>query len=228
MRYRSVKKAKFIKRPNRFLAHVYIDGTEEVVHVKNTGRCKEILQEGITVILEESQNTERKTRFSLVAGYKDDILINIDSQVPNTVVYEAIKGGRLKEFPAVTRLDREKTYGKSRFDLYFESTGKKGFIEVKGVTLEREGAALFPDAPTERGSKHVYEMIKAVEEGYEGYIFFLIQMKGVKLFKPNELMDPEFAQALRQAANKGVKVIAYDSQVQEDGITIGEEVQVFL
>lgn len=226
MNYSSIKTAKFIKRPNRFIAHVLLDGREEIVHVKNTGRCKEILQEGVTVILEEAQNANRKTRYSLIAAYKGDVLINIDSQVPNLVVYEAIKEQKIKEIQQVDKLRRETVYGKSRFDLSFEAMGQAGFVEVKGATLEIDGVALFPDAPTERGCKHVYEMITAVENGYSGFVFFLIQMKGIRYFTPNEEMDPEFAAALRLAKEKGVSILAYDSIVTENGIEIGSPVEV--
>ncbi|MBC2722418.1 DNA/RNA nuclease SfsA [Desulfosporosinus sp.] len=228
MKYPSVKVAKFLRRPNRFIAHVIIDNNEEIVHVKNTGRCKEILQEGTVVILEEAKNTKRKTKYSIIAAYKEDVLINIDSQVPNTVVYQGIKEGRIKEIDGITKLSKEIVYGNSRFDLCFETNERRGFIEVKGVTLETEGIAMFPDAPTQRGSKHIYEMIKAVEEGYAGFIFFLIQMKGVKYFTPFEIRDPEFAKALKLASKKGVTILAYDSIVSEDEITIGTPVEVRL
>jgi sugar fermentation stimulation protein A len=228
LKYSSIKLATFISRPNRFISHVLVDGRDEVVHVKNTGRCREILQEGAAIILEEASNPNRKTKYSLIAAYKGDVLINIDSQVPNMVVYEAIKKEMLKEFHEITRLSREVTYGNSRFDLYFESGEQKGFIEVKGVTLEVDGIAMFPDAPTERGSKHVYEMIKAVEEGYAGFIFFLIQMKGVTHFTPNVVRDPKFAKALRLAQEKGVTILAYDALVDDAGICIGNPVPVIL
>ena len=226
MKYTSVKVAKFIRRPNRFIAHVLVDNTEEIVHVKNTGRCREILQEGTLVILEKAKNTERKTKYSIIAAYKGDVLINIDSQVPNMVVYHGIKDGKIKEIEDVTKLSKEIVYGNSRFDLYFETKEQRGFIEVKGVTLETEGIAMFPDAPTQRGCKHIYEMIKAVADGYAGFIFFLIQMKEVKYFTPFEIRDPEFAKALTLASEKGVTILAYDSIVSEDEITIGTPVAV--
>ncbi|AET68403.1 sugar fermentation stimulation protein [Desulfosporosinus orientis DSM 765] len=226
MKYPSAIAAKFLKRPNRFIAHVLLDNHEEIVHVKNTGRCKELLQEGNVVILEESNNPKRKTKYSLIAVYKGNLLINIDSQVPNTVVYQGIQDGNVKELHDVTVLSREVVFGNSRFDLYFETKEKKGFIEVKGVTLETDGIAMFPDAPTLRGTKHLYEMVKAVEAGYAGYVVFLIQMKGVKYFKPFEIRDPEFTKALKLAAEKGVKVLAYDSIVSEDEITLGTPVDV--
>lgn len=228
MKYRSVQKAIFLKRPNRFVAHVRLEGREEIVHVKNTGRCKEILVEGTPVVLEDSCNKERKTRYSLIAGYKGDTLINIDSQVPNAVVYEAIKNRQLREFSDAAMIKREVGFENSRFDLYFEGENRKGFIEVKGATLEMDGVAMFPDAPTERGTRHVYEMIKAVEQGYEGYILFLVQMKGIRYFTPYAHRDPDFAKALRIANEKGVTVIAYDAVVTEDEIVIGEKVEVRL
>jgi sugar fermentation stimulation protein A len=226
LKYTSTKVAEFIRRPNRFIAHVILDNHEEIVHVKNTGRCKEILKEGTTVILEEAKNRSRKTKYSMISVYKGDVLINIDSQIPNMVVYHGIKEGKIKEIHDVTKLSKETVYGNSRFDLYFETKEQRGFVEVKGVTLETEGIAMFPDAPTQRGCKHIYEMIKAVEEGYSGFIFFLIQMTGITYFTPFELRDPEFAQALRLASEKGVKVLAYDSIVSEDEISIGAPVEV--
>lgn len=228
VKYNSVTSALFLKRPNRFIAHVLLNGKEEIVHVKNTGRCREILIEGTDVILEKVENPNRKTAYSLICAYKGNTLINIDSQVPNAVVFEGILDGQVSELKEVKKLKREVFYGNSRFDIYFETSSKKGFIEVKGVTLEENGIAMFPDAPTERGSKHVYEMAKAVQEGYEGYIFFLIQMKGIKYFTPNEKMDKEFASALKYARDNGVKILAYDSSVTENEIIMGNEISVVL
>jgi len=228
MKYKNVVTAQFLKRPNRFTAHVLLNGVEEIVHVKNTGRCKEILTQGTRVVLEVAQNPNRKTAYSLICGYKEDTLINIDSQIPNAVVFEAIENKKIKDFLEVNKLKREVFYGNSRFDIYFETPAEKGFIEVKGVTLEEHGTAMFPDAPTERGTKHITEMIKAVQEGYVGYVFFLIQMKGVKNFTPHEKMDKEFASALKNARKNGVKVLAYDSFVTENEITIGREVKVII
>lgn len=228
MKYKSVKTASFISRPNRFLARVMTAGREEVVHVKTTGRCREILTEGTGVILEEAEGTGRKTRYSLISAYKGEMLINIDSQVPNAVVYQSILEGDIAELPEVTKLSREVTYGSSRFDLYFEAGAQKGFIEVKGVTLEAEGVALFPDAPTQRGTRHIYEMIHAVEEGYAGYLFFLIQLKGVTRFTPNWRQDPDFAKALSLAQAKGVTLLAYDSIITKDEIRLGAPVEICL
>ena len=228
MKYYNTREAIFIKRPNRFIAHVLLDGKEEIVHVRNTGRCREILKEGTKVILEEAKNPNRKTAYSLIAAYKGNMLINIDSQVPNAVVFDGIKEGKIQLLSGVKYLKREVSYGNSRFDIFFKRNNHKGYIEVKGVTLEENGIAMFPDAPTERGRKHLIEMAAAVSEGYEGYVIFLIQFKGAKYFSPNVNMDPEFANALSYCAEKGVKVLSYDSVVTEDEITISEEIKVVL
>lgn len=228
MKYQNIVQGIFIKRVNRFIAHVFIEQVEHVVHVKNTGRCRELLLPGVVVILEPSQNPERKTKFSLIAVYKGATLINMDSQVPNHVVAEGLQSGLISEISRAQHIKKEVTYGNSRFDLYFENDQGKNFIEVKGVTLEEDGTAMFPDAPTLRGTKHVYEMIKAVQAGYGGYIFLLIQMKGVRCFKPNIKMDEEFAVALALAKSKGVTVLAYDSIVREDEILLGAPVPILL
>ncbi len=229
MKYSSTRKATFIKRPNRFIAHVILDdGTEEIVHVKNTGRCREILKEGTTVILEKAKNKNRKTKYSLVAAYKDDLLINIDSQVPNQVVFEALKDGKIPGFNKLIELKREVTFKNSRFDIYFENSNKAGFIEVKGVTLEDKGKTMFPDAPTARGSKHVREMIKAVEEGYLGYIFFLIQLQGAANFTTNKKTDHVFSEVLKEAKEKRVTLLAYDCDITENSITLNSEIPIIL
>ncbi len=231
MHYTMIKQGVFLERPNRFIANVLVDGVIETVHVKNTGRCRELLIHGVPVILEQAvslPNSGRKTKYSLVAVYKEDRLINIDSQAPNLVIYEALHRGKLWEFGTPTRIAREFRFGSSRFDIYYESGMVKGFIEVKGVTLERDGVLFFPDAPTERGSKHVRELVEAVKSGYEACIFFLIQMEGAAWFEPNGATDPQFAEALRSASTQGVKVLAYDSRVTEDEIGIGSPVAVKL
>lgn len=228
MRYDNIQKAEFLCRPNRFIAQVLLDGSEETVHVKNTGRCREILLPGAPVFLEQVKNLSRKTKYSLISVYKGDMLVNIDSQVPNAVALEALKAGRIEELKEISGVSREVTYGSSRFDIYFEGKDQKGFMEVKGVTLEENGLALFPDAPTARGTKHLLEMVKAREDGYSGYILFLIQMKGVHHFTPNGKMDPRFAQALAYASTKGVKILAYDSIVTRDEIVLGSPVDVVL
>ncbi len=228
MIYNKIKKGLFIDRPNRFVAHVLIDGKEETVHVKNTGRCRELLIKGTEVILEESDNPKRKTKYSLIAVYKGQRLINMDSQAPNSAAFEAVKNGIIKEIGVPDYVKREVTYSKSRFDLYFEKGGKKGFIEVKGVTLEKDSMTYFPDAPTQRGARHLEELIKAKGEGYEAYVLFVIQMKGVTGFSPNYETDLNFAQTLKQAQNKGVNVIAYDCNVYKDKMDIDSPVNVIL
>jgi sugar fermentation stimulation protein A len=235
MKYLKVKSGKFISRPNRFIARVEIDGRAETVHVRNTGRCREILIPGTSVFLEDVGRDGllgkpvRKTRFSLISAFKGERLINIDSQIPNKVVAEAIRELNLKELMVpVTKLKPETFYGQSRFDFYFETPAGKGFIEVKGVTLEQDGVTLFPDAPTLRGTKHLAEMAKAVSEGYLGYVVFLIQMRDINYFRPNESMDPDFAAALRKAASLGVQILAYDSLVTPEGIWLREPVRVNL
>ncbi len=224
MKYETIKEGIFIERPNRFIAKVLMDRVVETVHVKNTGRCREILIPGTRVILEKARNEGRKTAYSLIAAYKGGILINIDSQAPNHVVYEALKPGLLPQFKNLTRIIKEVRFGNSRFDLYFESESGKGFIEVKGVTLEREGTALFPDAPTERGAKHLFELAEAVKSGFKGVVFFLIQMKGPRQFLPNTATDPKFSEALRIARAGGVEILAYDSMVTESGLVLGAQV----
>jgi sugar fermentation stimulation protein A len=229
MIYNHVFTGTFIERINRFIAKVVIDNKEELVHVRNTGRCKEILLPGTRVFLEKSFSPHRKTAYSLISAYKEDALINIDSQIPNKVVYDALLTDKIQEIRKIDLLKREVTFEKSRFDLYFESHWcTRGFIEVKGVTLEENGVAKFPDAPTERGRKHILEMIKAVEQGYQGFLFFLIQLKGCHTFTPNDLMDPAFGQALRLAYEGGVNILCYDSHVGENSIHIGDKVPILL
>lgn len=229
MKYDKIIEGIFIKRPNRFIAQVLIDGKEETVHVKNTGRCKELLLPGAKVILEDcSHNTSRKTKYSLIAVWKGDMLVNMDSQVPNLVVFEALEQKKVKELEDIIYLKREVTFGKSRYDIYFEAEKEKGFIEVKGVTLENNNVSMFPDAPTERGTKHVLEMIEAVKQGYRGIIFFLIQMKGPKVFKPNWEMDVAFSEAVKFASENGVEIIAYDSIVQDKGIYLDKPVEIII
>lgn len=229
MEYKKTVDGIFLKRPNRFIAHVLINGEEEIVHVKNTGRCKELLIPGAKVVLEDySQNPNRKTRYSLIAVWKGEMLVNMDSQVPNEVVFEALREGKINEIGDISYLKREVTFGSSRYDIYYESKDKKAFMEVKGVTLEDKGIAMFPDAPTERGAKHVLEMIEAVKEGYEGTIFFLIQMKGPKELRPNWQMDENFSEAVKLASENGVRIIAYDSIVSENSIIIDKPVKINL
>lgn len=229
MIYNKIVEGIFIKRPNRFIAHVLIADKEEIVHVRNTGRCRELLVPGAKLILEDcSHNPNRKTKYSLIAVYKGDMLVNIDSQVPNAVVQEALNENMIPSLQGLDYIKREVTFENSRFDLYFESHNKKGFIEVKGVTLEENNIARFPDAPTSRGRKHVLEMIKAADEGYIGIIFFLIQMKGPKEFRLNWKMDKDFSEAVKLASNSGISIMAYDSFVSENSIEIGEPIDINL
>ena len=226
MKYERIVKGKFLERPNRFIAYVDIDGQKETVHVKNTGRCKELLRPGAVVYLQEFDPSARKTKWDLIAVEKKGRIINMDSQIPNKVVKEWLESGGL--FRKVTKIQPEYTYGDSRVDLYVEADGKKVLIEVKGVTLEEEGRVRFPDAPSERAVKHVEELKRAVGEGYETYIFFVIQMKDVRYFTPNMDTHPAFGEALREAALAGVHVIAYDCRVDCDHITLADEVKVVL
>lgn len=231
MKYNKMVKAKFIERPNRFVAYCDIDGEVEKIHVKNTGKCKELLVPGCEVYLEESNNPARSTKYSLIAVRKGDRLINMDSQVTNKMVYEALedKSLILPGFDEeITLIKPEKTYGNSRFDVYVEGETKKAFIEVKGCTLEIDGVVKFPDAKTERGVKHVKELIKAREEGYLAYIILVIQMEDVLYFTPNVDMHKEFGEVLKEADEKGVKVLAYDSKVEIDNIKLNKPVRVIL
>lgn len=226
MKYERMKEGRFIKRPNRFIAHVEIDGKEEIVHVKNTGRCAELLVPGARVYLQETDNPERKTRWDLISVEKGNRMINMDSQIPNALVCEYIRQGKL--FPDVKLVRPETTYGNSRFDIYVEYEDKKAFIEVKGVTLEQDDVVSFPDAPSERAIKHVEELVKAKKEGYEAYVFFVIQMSDVHYFTPNREKHLAFAEALTKASESGVKVLAYECQVTSDQIEITKPVPVVL
>ena len=226
MRYERIYEGIFLERPNRFIAYIEIDGQVETVHVKNTGRCKELLQPGAKVFVQKAANAERKTQWDLIGVQKGDRMINMDSQIPNKVVEEWIRAGNL--FEKVTLVKPETTYGKSRFDLYIEADGRKIFMEIKGVTLEEDGVVRFPDAPTERGVKHLQELIQAKKDGYEAYVFFVIQMKGVKYFAPNMVTHAAFGEALKEASESGVKVLAYDCNVKADEITICNPIEVYL
>lgn len=228
MEYGNMVEARFLRRVNRFTAFVELNGQEEMVHVKNTGRCKELLLEGARVFLEEADKEGRKTKYSLIAVYKGDMLVNMDSQAPNQMAAEALAEGKIEEIGEVDFLKREVNYENSRFDLFYQKGEKKGFIEVKGVTLEENGIAKFPDAPTERGAKHLRELIKAKEEGYEAAALFVIQMNGVQEFRPNEERDKNFTAALKEAAKAGVKILAYDCRVQVGKIYIDQKVSVNL
>lgn len=224
MRYENIEEGHFIERPNRFIAYVNIAGRREKVHVKNTGRCRELLIPGASVYLEKSDNPARSTAYDLIAVEKEGRIINMDSQAPNRVVLEWLQAGQL--FPGPVSVRPETTYGSSRLDFYIETAGEKIFMEVKGVTLEDEGEARFPDAPSERAVKHLEELIRARQEGYGAYVLFVIQMKGVKYLIPNAATHPEFAEALLRAAQAGVKILAYDCHVTPDSLTIADAVLV--
>lgn len=226
MDYRYVQSGKFLERPNRFIAYVELDGKKETVHVKNTGRCAELLVPGATVYVQEAGNANRRTKWDLIGVEKENRMINMDSQIPNAVVKEWLESGRW--IPGVKHVRTEYTYGNSRIDLYAETEAKKILIEVKGVTLEEDGIVQFPDAPSERAVKHVCELEQAVKEGYECYICFVVQMEGVKFFTPNRRTHPEFADALRRAEKNGVKVVAWDCSVTPDHISVRGEVPVVL
>ncbi len=224
MRYENVKDGIFLERPNRFIAYVEIEGKSQVCHVKNTGRCKELLVPGVRVVVQECDKPERKTKFDIIAVYKGDILFNIDSQAPNKVFGEWLKNGGY--FENVTLIKPEKTFGSSRFDFYFEYEGKKAFAEVKGVTLEREGVFLFPDAPTERGVKHINELIECKAQGYEAFAVFVVQAERAEYFVPNVETHSEFAQALKRAEKSGVKILCLCCRVTENSLEIRDFVSV--
>ena len=215
MRYQKIKEGIFLERPNRFIAKVEIDGVIETVHVKNTGRCKEILKPGVKVILEDCESPARKTRYDLVSAYKEDFgLINIDSQTPNKVVKEWLE---TKDF---TYLKPEYTIGKSRIDFYMEKGEQKYLMEVKGCTLERGGIGFFPDAPTERGVKHLKELTAAVKEGYHCMVAFVIQMEGIHEVRANLETHPAFGEALEEAKAAGVNVLFLECKITPEEITI--------
>ena len=225
MRYANMTPGTFLARPNRFIAHVEIDGQIEVCHVKNTGRCRELLPIGAKVWCQRSDNPARKTKYDLIAVQKGDRLINMDSQAPNIAAGEWLKSGGLGE---ISELKPETTHGISRFDFSFVKDGRKCFLEVKGVTLENDGICAFPDAPTERGAKHLRELAQAAKEGYGAYVLFVIQMDHVKYLHPNDSTDPAFGQALRDAAKAGVQVLAMDCKVTVDSMVIQNPVEVRL
>lgn len=226
MKYQKIVEGKFIKRLNRFVAVCSVNGAEIQCHVKNTGRCGEILIEGAQCYLEEASNPARKYKYSLVAVEKDFRLINIDSQAPNKAAGEFLSKGSL--FSDIENIKAEKTFGNSRFDFYFEHDGKKAYLEVKGVTLEKDGAVFFPDAPTVRGTKHLNELCECVKAGYEAYALFVVQMKGASYFSPNSVTDPAFAAALKNASACGVKILCYDCVVTKNEMNISDPVPVIL
>jgi len=237
MRYEKIEAAVFKSRPNRFIAHVETERGSEVCHVKNTGRCKELLVPDARIWVQRNDNPARKTALDLIAVQKGNLLINMDSQIPNRVAEEWIRGGHFgirrsdgerHVFSRETRIRPETRYGDSRIDLYLEDGDVRMFLEIKGVTLEEDGVARFPDAPTERGVKHVQELIRCHEDGYEAGILFVIQMKGVHRMEPNDRTHPAFGEALRDAARAGVHIMAVDCLVEPASICADEEVEVRL
>ncbi|MBQ4572544.1 MAG: DNA/RNA nuclease SfsA [Clostridia bacterium] len=224
MKYNNIVKGEFVDRPNRFIANVIINNKVEVCHVKNTGRCKELLVKGNTVYLQKSDNLNRKTKYDLIAVLKGNRLINMDSQVVNFVALEYIPN----LFENIRLIKPEYKYGNSRFDIYLETDNEKILIEVKGVTLENNGVVRFPDAPTERGVKHLKELQKAVTGGYKAYVMFVVQMSDVKYFEPNSETHPEFAEELRKARNNGVIPLACDCAVTPDSIEIRKPILIKL
>ena len=252
MKYNQVVPGTFLQRPNRFIAHVLISGKEEVCHVKNTGRCRELLIPGCTVYCAVSDNPQRKTKYDLIAVEKSienqivfanagipsqhvkstpeahsTLLVNMDSQAPNAAVKEWLRSGA-SPFGKIDFLKPEYKYGNSRFDFYLECNSRKIFLEVKGVTLEDNGVVLFPDAPTERGVKHVRELIRCHEEGFETYVLFVVQMEHAQYFTPNRKTHPQFADALCEAQNAGVQLLAYTCKVTPDEMKIYKELKISL
>ena len=226
MRYENVCEGRFLLRPNRFIAHVEVAGRTEICHVKNTGRCRELLVPGASVYLERSSNPARKTQYDLIAVRKGELLINMDAQAPNRVFGEwAAAGGFL---PGLTAIRPEFTGEDSRFDFRLEDESGPIFVEVKGVTLEEQGVCRFPDAPTERGAKHLRGLLRAREQGFRAAVCFVVQMKGPAVFRPNDRTDPAFGEALRRAAAGGVQVLAVDCRVEPDTLSIDGPVPVDL
>ena len=225
MRYANMVPGTFLSRPNRFIAHVEIGGQAQVVHVKNTGRCRELLVPGAPVWCQHSDNPARKTQYDLIAVKKGERLINMDSQAPNAAAREWLAGGGLGE---IKNPHPEPVHGESRFDFSFTLHGKPCFLEVKGVTLEQTGVCAFPDAPTERGAKHLRGLAAAARQGYGAYVLFVIQMEDVKYLHPNDRTDPNFGAALREAAEQGVQILAAACHVSEDTMEISGSVPVHL
>ena len=226
MKYLNIEQARFLERPNRFIAYVETAQGREICHVKNTGRCKELLVPGAVLYVQRNDNLNRKTKLDLIGVEKNEYLINMDSQAPNAAVKEWLLKGNL--FSHGAKIYSEKKYGDSRFDFYIEDGERKAFMEVKGVTLEDHGICRFPDAPTERGVKHIRELMKCMEEGYEAYILFVIQMSPVKYLEPNDVTHKEFGDVLREAAKAGVHVMARDCKITIDSMEVMNEVEVRL
>jgi len=226
---KKIVKATFIRRPNRFQGYIYLNDEELMVHVPNTGRCKEILTIGCEVILREENNPLRKTPYDLIAAYKGERLINIDSHIPNKVVEEALKEGKIEKLKSYSKIEREKTYGNSRFDFKLTNdAGEEYYLEVKGVTYEENGLTMFPDAPTDRGRKHLLELIDVKKSGRGAGVLFLIQMDGAKSFTPFDERDKLFGEALRLVKENQVDIFAYDCSVGEEYITLKDSVDIIL
>ncbi len=226
MKYENIRQGVFVDRPNRFIANIEVEGEIQVCHVKNTGRCRELLTPGARVLVQDCASPTRKTRWDLISVWKGERLINMDAAAPNRVFGEWLAQGGLVPAPDLIR--PESRFGASRLDFYVEAGERRAFVEVKGVTLEEDGVVRFPDAPTQRGVKHLRELMACVEAGYEAYAAFVIQMKGVERFEPNWKTHPEFGEALRAAAQAGVGILAMDCFVTEDSIAAGEMVRVVL
>lgn len=225
MHYKNMVPGIFLTRPNRFIAHIGINGQTEICHVKNTGRCRELLPQGAQVWCQKSDNPNRKTQYDLITVRKGHRLINMDSQAPNAAAKEWLLDGGLGN---IENLKPETSHGDSRFDFAFTKDGKQCFLEVKGVTLETDGVCAFPDAPTDRGARHLKALTQAVKDGFGAYVLFVIQMADVKFLHPNDATDPAFGGALREAAAAGVEVLAMDCRVTEDTMEIRRPVQVVL
>lgn len=226
MQYQTTVRGRFLSRPNRFIAHVEVDGAPVVCHVKNTGRCRELLTPGATVILAAATNPLRKTPYDLVAVYKGDRLINMDSQAPNEAVAEWLN--RTDAFGRIDTVRREYTHGRSRLDFYLVAEERPLLLEVKGVTLEEDGVALFPDAPTQRGTRHLRELTEAALSGHAAAVLFVIQMDVCRHFSPNRATDPAFAEALACAASAGVRILAATCRVTERSLSVADFVEVRL
>ena len=226
MKYKNIKEGIFLSRPNRFIAEVQIGEKVQICHVKNTGRCKELLVPEARVFVEKSDNPLRKTQYDLISVYKEDKLFNIDSAAPNKVFGEWVEKSGF--FGKPSYIKPECKYGNSRFDFYIETEGRKIFAEVKGVTLEKNGVLMFPDAPTERGVKHINELCECVKEGYEGYVAFIVQTERACYFTPNRKTHPAFADALIKAEKCGVKILCLSCRVKKDELSIKEHVKVCL
>lgn len=227
MKYPNVIEATFLSRPNRFIARVEVEGKVQLAHVKNTGRCRELLVPGAAVFLQAHNNPARKTPFSLIAVQKGDLLINMDSQAPNQVWDEALKGGlAVPQLGVADAVRREVKWGDSRLDFLATCGDQKAYMEVKGVTLEQDGIVRFPDAPTERGVKHLQTLMEIKRAGHMAYAVFVIQLEGAKYFAPNAVMHPAFAQALQEAYQQGVIILAYECHVEPDGLTVTKPVPI--